>query len=117
MKKLLVLAFGITATVGFSGGVAAQSCPDSSASTAACAPVVETEVQVQSESPAVVDPVVVPAAVATPVAAAPQAAAPAARAQLPVTGGDATSLALAGLGLVAGGAVLVSRTRSAEPTD
>ena len=90
IKAALLLAGGLTF---FGGAVRAQDlnddCPDSPATCEIA--VTSTSLTPEPSAPAVI----------------PQAAAPAAQTQLPVTGGEAVSLALVGGGLVLGGAVLL----------
>lgn len=92
IKAALLLAGGLTF---FGGSVSAQDlnddCPDSPALCATEVEVKSTSLTPEPSAPAVI----------------PQAAAPAAQTQLPVTGGEAVSLALVGGGLVLGGAVLL----------
>ncbi len=108
MKKL-ILALGFTGALFVASPASAADCTFSTPQVADPACSNETDsgavdpnangssgggnVQVQSAAPAV---------------------APAARSQLPVTGVETASIALAGLAMVAGGAVMVTRTKKDE---
>lgn len=98
LSRSIAVAFALTFSFAAVAG-AQDSCPDGASSVGGAGCVVEVEA-VELE-PA---PVVTPAVAPKPIAVAGQQ-------QLPVTGGDATSLALVGGGLLAAGAVLTMRAR------
>lgn len=97
MKKMIVAA-GIFAglTAGASGVAGAQDCSYDGSCTGGTVPLVEPE-----ELPAVVESAGLPGIEVK------------GKQQLPVTGGDAAGLAAIGATLVAGGGVLVWRSRAA----
>ncbi len=102
MKKLLIGAMLAASIVGASAGVASAQCPDSAPPDVKCAPLVDVEVLGTTiDAPVAVEPAAVAAA----------APAVAAKAQLPVTGVETGVLAGAGLALIAGGGLLVLRSR------
>ncbi|MFT7600165.1 MAG: LPXTG-motif cell wall-anchored protein [Acidimicrobiales bacterium] len=96
MKKLIFgAAMAAAMVVGGSAGASARAaCPESST----CQPEVEVSPVALASTP------VVPAAPSVPQSVV------AAKQQLPVTGGDATGIALVGAGLIGGGAFLVRRS-------
>lgn len=99
MKKLLMGAMLAASIVGGTAGVASAQCPDSAPAGVSCS------VEVKGTT------------VDAPTAAAPAVAptpAVAAQAQLPVTGAETGLIVGAGLALVAGGGLLVLRSRKTE---
>ena len=100
MKKLLVGAMLAASIVGGTAGVASAQCPDSAPAGVTC------QVEVKGTT---VDAPTAPAP-----AAAPAAPVVAAKAQLPVTGVETGMIAGAGLALIAGGGLLVARSRKSE---
>ncbi len=110
MNSTRIAAAAILASIAFGASAAgAQTCADSTADAAKCAPAGgSVDVGAVTLDPAPVKPI------SAPVAAAPAApVAVAAKQQLPVTGSDAGTLAVIGGAMVLGGAVLTVRSRRA----